>query len=633
MNPNHPSELVSILLMASTLTMATLGWMWQSEWGQSSNVFFGVRVPNRFEDSLDAIPIRIRYNSAVKLIPVTLLATYALLSHFVPSYRVPGSRTVLYSFVLLQAVAVRAVFWRARNETLPFAVDPEATRSASLSELSAPSLRWRMLYWSAVLAPVVLVGCAAAYVWSHWLVLHLPVDSNLRLPLTVDSPAIVWKRREVLGSLRWVIDSLLINLGAVVVAYAFNFRSRISEWGEEESERRSYRRQLMVFAVLVQWLATFASLFMVFNQAVLASPWAKEHMMSYMLWTLLLPSVIGYGFAFWLFNRLYDNRPPGFVSKAEDKHWKFGLYYVNSKDSAAIVPTRFGVGETLNLAHPIAWLLLVLSTASVIIRYALPSPVAAIAGTSVLSEQDRTTLVREASALQRGDFQASERLLNLAQSRYDANLWSSIAFVLAQNQVKPHSAYNWAERAVALADNSASRLDLSQPTPQTRQDMAHLAALWSNLGFVCLQHPQRDPDCAQRYLRAAVALDPHPSYAQLLKRSEQGRPNTLSYDVSDSIVSGAMELDVSGSPESSISLDIVLSSRGETTVRTLDGGPADPRVARIMAETLRFPWPDGGVRQVLLRGTLTCSQSGRPCTLTILRCENRATDESTASRQ
>ena len=149
--------------------------------------------------------------------------------------------------------------------------------------------------------------------------------------------------------------------------------------------------------------------------------------------------------------------------------------------------------------------------------------------------------------------------------------------------------------------------------------MAHLAALWSNLGFVCLQHHQRDTDCAQRYLRAAQALDPHSSYMQLLKRSEQSQPNTLSYDASDQIVAGKIDLNISGNPGKTTSLDIVLASSRKTMVHAPDGDPIDPQLAGLIAEKLQFPWPDGGVRQVLLRGTLTCPQSKRPCTLTIRR--------------
>ena len=149
--------------------------------------------------------------------------------------------------------------------------------------------------------------------------------------------------------------------------------------------------------------------------------------------------------------------------------------------------------------------------------------------------------------------------------------------------------------------------------------MAHVAALWSNLGFVCLQHHQGDTDCARRYIRAAQALDPHWSYLQLLKRSERNQPNTLSYDASDALVAGKIDLDVSGNPGNTNSLDIVLASSRETTVHASDGVPVDPQVAALIAEKLQFPWPDGGVRQVLLRGTLSCPLNKRPCTLTILR--------------
>ena len=224
--------------MAFAKASGTVVWKWQSEWGQSSTVFFGVRVPEHFEKSFDAMPIRLRYEFTVKLIPVILVAAYAVLAYLLPSVRVPANRTILYSVAMIQAVAVRAAFWRARNQTLPFAAAAETTRSASLAELRTPNRTWRILYWLAVLAPLVLVGCAIAFIWTHWLFLRLPVDSNLQFPLTVDSPNVVWKRSDLLSSLRWAIDAVLSSdLGSLsVVAFAFNFRSRISEWGEAGGE-------------------------------------------------------------------------------------------------------------------------------------------------------------------------------------------------------------------------------------------------------------------------------------------------------------------------------------------------------------------------------------------------------------
>lgn len=39
----------------------------------------------------------------------------------------------------------------------------------------------------------------------------------------------------------------------------------------------------------------------------------------------------------------------------DDAHWKGGIIYVNRDDPAIFVPKRFGVGGTVNLAHPVTW--------------------------------------------------------------------------------------------------------------------------------------------------------------------------------------------------------------------------------------------------------------------------------------
>jgi uncharacterized membrane protein len=44
------------------------------------------------------------------------------------------------------------------------------------------------------------------------------------------------------------------------------------------------------------------------------------------------------------------------TNRDDDRFWKGGLIYVNRRDSAVIVPRRFGVGWTLNLGNPWAWL-------------------------------------------------------------------------------------------------------------------------------------------------------------------------------------------------------------------------------------------------------------------------------------
>jgi uncharacterized membrane protein len=47
----------------------------------------------------------------------------------------------------------------------------------------------------------------------------------------------------------------------------------------------------------------------------------------------------------------------------DDRYWRWGLIYFNRADPAFLVEKRFGIGYTLNFAHPFAWALLTLFVA------------------------------------------------------------------------------------------------------------------------------------------------------------------------------------------------------------------------------------------------------------------------------
>lgn len=42
----------------------------------------------------------------------------------------------------------------------------------------------------------------------------------------------------------------------------------------------------------------------------------------------------------------------------EERHWLWGALYLNRRDPALLVPQRLGPGLTVNLGHPLGWLLL-----------------------------------------------------------------------------------------------------------------------------------------------------------------------------------------------------------------------------------------------------------------------------------
>ena len=39
----------------------------------------------------------------------------------------------------------------------------------------------------------------------------------------------------------------------------------------------------------------------------------------------------------------------------DDEHWKLGILYLNRDDASLFLPKRFGIGWTMNFAHPAAW--------------------------------------------------------------------------------------------------------------------------------------------------------------------------------------------------------------------------------------------------------------------------------------
>lgn len=53
----------------------------------------------------------------------------------------------------------------------------------------------------------------------------------------------------------------------------------------------------------------------------------------------------------------------GYVNRDDDAYWRGGMFYTNRDDPALFVPKRFGIGWTINFAHPAAWLLLIVIVA------------------------------------------------------------------------------------------------------------------------------------------------------------------------------------------------------------------------------------------------------------------------------
>lgn len=57
-----------------------------------------------------------------------------------------------------------------------------------------------------------------------------------------------------------------------------------------------------------------------------------------------------------VFGRTQDETP---LLMDDDRHWKLGILYFNPNDASLFLPRRFGIGWTMNLARPAAWVIII----------------------------------------------------------------------------------------------------------------------------------------------------------------------------------------------------------------------------------------------------------------------------------
>jgi uncharacterized membrane protein len=346
-------EVIIVVPLALILTLSACTRLWMTGWQSGSASFYGVRVDPEFERSYEASNIDTGYTQQVLWLTAAMIALVAAIVPLLASINPPRwAPFEILAVVLAHTVGMQGLYWRARQKVLPFAAPLEATRTVDLACFVELSLTWRLGYWTAVLFPLGLLAATALYLHAHFSL--IPTPTSLRGGFGQIIPRhLPWTKGTVYGVYKPLVRSALMNLIAILVAYAFNFRSRIGEWGIDSKPRWTYRKLLMSRLVILQWLTTLHTILDALRPlaGTNALPIAYRHF----LLLSLLSSVLWSITSLLLLFTLYRKRPRGAADTAPDRSRKFGQYYVNPQDPALIVPTRFGIGHTLNLGQPLAW--------------------------------------------------------------------------------------------------------------------------------------------------------------------------------------------------------------------------------------------------------------------------------------
>jgi uncharacterized membrane protein len=346
----NPSLVARIVVLALGILAGVVHWLMPRR--TRPDLFFAVTVAPGFRDSAEGRFILRRYRQGVIgvcALALILIGALALTSAF------PLTPLAL----LLQLGALFGVFYRARRAVLPHMISPTTVREAQLGQRS----RRIPGGWVIASGPFALLAACGGYLGTHW----QQIPARLVLHWDAHGRPDRWAAR----SLGTVFFPLLI--GAVILLAMTLILYGIAHWlrpiyagGPEREHESRFRRVAMTLllageywiVVLFSWLAIRPLLPLLLQRPPAA--------LAFLPGLIPVLSVVVF---MWLGqggSRIASPQRPEPDStkpvgdRTEDRFWKLGVFYFNSDDPAVMVEKRFGIGYTMNFAHPVAWVIILL---------------------------------------------------------------------------------------------------------------------------------------------------------------------------------------------------------------------------------------------------------------------------------
>ena len=352
-----PILVVRVVLLALGAFSAIMHWFLPRV--TRPDLYFAVTVAPEFRDTTEGRIILRRYRRG--LIGASA-PTFALLGALVLTPAFPLAPVAL----LLQVGAYFVVYYRARRLVLPHAVAPTTIREAQVGT------RNRRIPggWVTASGPFALLAACASYLGTHWqqiparLVLHWGAHGQpdrwaARSPGTVFFPILV-------------AAVILLALTLLLYGMAHWVRPIYAGGLEGEHESRFRRTASTVLLVIEYWIAVLSSWLAV--RPLLPPP--LQHPPAAIATLAGLIAIAGAAVLMRLGqggNRMpsaqrtdSDSTAP-VGDRTEDRFWKLGVFYFNRNDPSVMVERRFGIGYTVNFAHPLAWVIMLLPVLALIV--------------------------------------------------------------------------------------------------------------------------------------------------------------------------------------------------------------------------------------------------------------------------
>jgi hypothetical protein len=300
------------------------------------DIFFSVTVSPDFRDSPAAHAIRLRYGATIWFLAFAAAA-------FVVTSPMP---MVSGPMLLAQTLGASVAFAHARRAVLPHGVLPATIREAEIGP--RPGLPGGL---AGQLGPFLILVAAAAYVALNWEDVPAPFATHWNLAGTPDG----WTRKSVAGVFRGMSIGLVVCAMMWFTSYAVLHWTRLPRVSGREGQRNRHVRRVnlaatlaseYLVALLIAWTAVVS---------MFSGPDARPRLpLAFRVapFVLLIAGVV----AIRVVRRTAATEGAAVGDTTPDACWIFGQLYVNRRDPALFVEKRMGLGYTLNMGNPLAWL-------------------------------------------------------------------------------------------------------------------------------------------------------------------------------------------------------------------------------------------------------------------------------------
>lgn len=315
-------------------------------------LLFGVYVPEADRDRPEVGRIRGRHFGAMIALWLAGLAVGVVIGAWGGDGFTGGSPELALGAALVIQIGGMIPIWSSgRRQALRVKQD----RNWSVEQPSKVVVdllfrqRQRLVGNGWFLLDLAIVAACAISAWLHWDVIPDPVPTHFGLSGEADaySP----KGFGAVFTLN-IVQLVLIGVLLSVNMTIRQARQQIDPARPEASRERQlrFRRANSLF---IHGLSLFVVMLLGLGQSITLYGWPIKHLNLGYLSLVALPIVAVFGFVWYVARHGLDESVGGARNQADEMWRGGGLFYYNKADPALMVEKRYGVGWTINFAHPI----------------------------------------------------------------------------------------------------------------------------------------------------------------------------------------------------------------------------------------------------------------------------------------